>query len=697
MFNWLFTEFIASLHMRILTLIVLSLICYACNQRTVSKDLFDKQLAIESNYYKPAGNFITQREFGKAIKFADSIFYNTKHQSFLAPLQYHTFKYVVYEISGNDNALLLQLDSMATFIENNHLQQQGAIIYSEALLKKAKLLFRSHQPEVANAIFFKVQEFSKQFNTLETQYSIAEQLAFIAYQQKNFQQALLSFKEVWAIQVLLPNYKYDYYKTSELINNVALCFNKLGKQDSALIYYRRAIAVLEAHKRKITPHDLDVASSIAGAEKSKGVVLGNMANLLYKKGNIDTAILLSKQSIAINTKGCCEQHDAQLVQMRLIDMYADKHLYDSMFIELQSIRKALDTMPNIQPELNYQRQMALYYDVVNQPQKAYSYLKRFSVMKDSLNALEQKDAESNIIKDLQIKKQAADLGLLKKNNQLSTLYLYITIGLIVASFIIIGLVYVNFKKSRKANATLTLLNQQVIEQKAELELANKDKDRILRVVAHDLRNPISGIAALSKTVIDAGLEDAKQEKYLQLIEKTANSSLGLINELLQANTLAPATNFQDVNLNQLLQHTVTLTQHQAQAKQQIIVLQLPDYNIVLPLVYENFERVMVNLITNAIKFSPTNTTVSVSLQQADNFATISISDTGIGIPAQHINEVFTALPSIKRTGTAGEKSFGLGLSICKQIVAAHNGKIWVKSVEGAGSNFYIQLPLNSNS
>lgn len=676
--------------------ILLALTCLmSCKQSAISKEEFNKQLFDSAKYLSPAVDLMGKREFKRSLEVIDSLYASNRNKTFFSPLQYYDVKKIIYQNAGDEDGFFLYIDSAISFLEKNNLENVSAEYYCGLLLAKSSILFNKHQPDVANNLFFQVEEFSRQTNDLMSQSIIAEQLAYIAYQQKNYQQAAKSFKETWYLQLQIKPFT-DFYSLAKTVNNIALSFDKSGNSDSAIAYYDIALNVIESHKEKMSNY-VTKASSLESANKSKAVVQGNIAHLLYKKGLIDSAIALSKQSIAINTKGCCEQRDAQLVQMRLIDMYADKQRYDSMFLQLQDLRKALDTMPSIQPELNYQRQMAKYYEVANAPQKAYPFFKRYVAMNDSLKALEIKDAESNIVKDLQLKKQEADLGLLKKNNQLSTLYLYITIGLIIASFIIIALVFVNFKKSRKANASLLLLNQQVSEQKVELEQANKDKDRILRVVAHDLRNPIGGIAALSKTVIEAGLGDAKQEKYLQLIEKTANSSLGLINELLQANSLAPATNFQDVNLNQLLQHTVTLTQHQAQAKQQKIALHLPDNNITLPLVYENFERVMVNLITNAIKFSPVNNSIIVALQQDEQTATIAVKDTGIGIPEQHIKDVFTALPSIKRTGTAGEKSFGLGLSICKQIVEAHNGKIWVESVEGEGTNFYIQLPLATNT
>lgn len=679
--------------MRLFIIIAMAILCSSCYKHKLSKEEAEKQYNHGIKDFRPAIDLFTDGKYRKALQVNDSLQNTYKKYPIILITGYTNF-YAIYDRMNLDDSALLYQNRLIDLIEKNELDKTFPLIYSHALVQKAATLFKLHLPEQANELFFTSQKFSEANNSIDAQFEIQEQMAYILYRQTDFQQALVNFKKSAVLYPLIQ--PKDYFKQAELINNTALCFNKLKIIDSAIFYYNKALQLVEHHQDQIVSFSKNKQESRITANKSKGVILGNLAHIFMDLRQLDTAIVLSKKSIEFNTVFGGEQRDAQLVQMRLIDIYGRQHQLGNMAKELASLRKNLDTLPSTEPELNYQKQMAKYYEVANQPQKAYSYFKRYVVMNDSLNALEHKDAESNIVKDLQLKKQEADLGLLKKNNQLNTLYLYITIGLIVASFIIIALVHLNFKKSRKANATLTFLIEQVNKQKVELELANKDKDRILRVVAHDLRNPIGGIAALSKTVIDEGLEDAKQGKYLQLIEKTANSSLGLINELLQANTLVPATNFQDVNLNQLLQHTVTLTQHQAQAKQQTIALQLPVNNIILPLVYENFERVMVNLITNAVKFSPANTAVTVVLQQDEQFVKIIVRDKGIGIPAQHIKDVFTALPSIKRIGTAGEKSFGLGLSICKQIIEANNGKIWVESVEGQGTSVYIQMPLASN-
>jgi len=104
-------------------------------------------------------------------------------------------------------------------------------------------------------------------------------------------------------------------------------------------------------------------------------------------------------------------------------------------------------------------------------------------------------------------------------------------------------------------------------------------------------------------------------------------------------------------------------------------------------------RMINNLLGNAIKFSSAGEEIIIAAEQKDKTILISVKDNGIGIPPGMQNEVFNTFSGIRRMGTAGEKSFGLGLSICKQIVEAHNGEIWVESEPGKGSVFFVELPL----
>ena len=105
------------------------------------------------------------------------------------------------------------------------------------------------------------------------------------------------------------------------------------------------------------------------------------------------------------------------------------------------------------------------------------------------------------------------------------------------------------------------------------------------------------------------------------------------------------------------------------------------------------ERMINNLLSNAIKFSPAGEKITIELEHRGTMVLISVADKGIGIPAEVQSELFNTFSAARRKGTAGEKSFGLGLSISKQIIEAHRGKIWVESKPGNGSVFYVELPV----
>jgi two-component system sensor histidine kinase VicK len=110
---------------------------------------------------------------------------------------------------------------------------------------------------------------------------------------------------------------------------------------------------------------------------------------------------------------------------------------------------------------------------------------------------------------------------------------------------------------------------------------------------------------------------------------------------------------------------------------------------------EKIWRVISNLISNAIKFSPNGAIINLKITGDNDAIKIAVADNGIGIPDNIKDLVFNKFTSAKRPGTAGEKSFGLGLSICRQIIENHDGEIWFESNTDNGTTFYISLPLVS--
>jgi len=369
---------------------------------------------------------------------------------------------------------------------------------------------------------------------------------------------------------------------------------------------------------------------------------------------------------------------------------------------LADLRQNLDTLKNDKVELGWRRLMAEYYSKNNLPLEQIKYYDGYISLKDSLDEAQMAVNEADITQEFKAQSAQLEIKLLQKDNQLSHLYLWITIWLSLMALIIVALVYYYYRQGKKNIRTLTMLNSEIGEQKdklefavVELEKSNTDKERILRVVAHDLRDPIGGAATLINTVINEVMPDEYEKQSLNLVEKTLANSLMLINELVELDLGKEhiLLNKELTDINETVKHCAALMQLIAAKKSQKVQSSTLPKPLNVYIDSDKIERMLNNLIGNAIKFSPAGETIGIELERKDKAVLIAVKDNGIGVPPQLQTEVFNTLGATRRAGTAGEKSFGLGLSICRQIAEAHNGRIWVQSEPGSGSNFYVELPL----
>jgi signal transduction histidine kinase len=360
------------------------------------------------------------------------------------------------------------------------------------------------------------------------------------------------------------------------------------------------------------------------------------------------------------------------------------------------MRLQFDTVKNSDAEANWNMLMAGYFKKNKDFARALPYMETFHRIKDSL-------AERNhVLKENDINEQVASFEkqyqiIDLKNRQ--RIYLFAWLIFIAMTSIIIMLIYRNWKRSRNEIGVISALNQQVNLQKADLEKtlvdlenSSQEKDRILRTVAHDLRNPLGGIASLTSVMVHDTDYNNDQIELLRIIKDTAHDSLELINEILEATSSTTAElQKQYVDINALLNTSVELMRFKAAEKNQKIMLNTLEAPEELLISREKIWRVMSNLISNAIKFSPVGAVIRVSITDEGNDVQISVNDQGIGIPDDIKNKVFNIFTDATRPGTLGEKSFGLGLSICRQIIEKHHGKIWFESNSEMGTTFYVRL------
>jgi signal transduction histidine kinase len=227
----------------------------------------------------------------------------------------------------------------------------------------------------------------------------------------------------------------------------------------------------------------------------------------------------------------------------------------------------------------------------------------------------------------------------------------------------------------------------------KLQQLNDTKDAILSVVAHDLRNPISAITGFTD-VLKQNHNNSITQKHLDLISKSCNYSLSIINDLLDITQLGNEEfklELNDYELNSAIKQAMNSFDFQLREKGIELVFNTTHEDIFVRLNPDKFNSVLSNLISNAIKFSNPNNRIIINTKLHHKEVLITCQDFGIGIPENMQQIIFNRFTKAGRTGTSGEKSFGLGMSIVKQIIKLHHGKIWLESEEQKGTTFFVQL------
>lgn len=228
----------------------------------------------------------------------------------------------------------------------------------------------------------------------------------------------------------------------------------------------------------------------------------------------------------------------------------------------------------------------------------------------------------------------------------------------------------------------------------ELSIAKEQKEKILNTVAHDLRSPINNISAISQVMLADEKLSTDQKELMTLIKHSSSSSLVLINDLLKkTDALNDILQLQRTDLNALVTQTVALLEITAAKKDIRIQSDNGPQELPVNMDANKMERVITNLLNNAIKFSPVDSVIQVKVSKEGKEAMLVVADQGIGIAKADQGKIFDIFTHARRKGTEGEVSYGIGLSICKKIVEQHGGTITLESEVNKGTRFFVRLPL----
>jgi two-component system phosphate regulon sensor histidine kinase PhoR len=214
-------------------------------------------------------------------------------------------------------------------------------------------------------------------------------------------------------------------------------------------------------------------------------------------------------------------------------------------------------------------------------------------------------------------------------------------------------------------------------------------------ISHELRTPLASIKALVDTLRDGALSDPPAaEHFLGRMEIEVDSMTQMVQELLELSRIesgqAPLRLF-PYGLAALVEPAVERLRPQAARAGITLTIVLPDDLPQIMVDADRIRQVVINLVHNAIKFTPAGGFVTVTARVVHDGIVVSVADTGIGIPAEDLPRIFERFYKADRARSGG--GTGLGLAIAKHTIQAHNGRLWVESVEGKGSTFSFTLPL----
>jgi len=588
---------------------------------------------------------------------------------------------------------LIYCDSMLYVLKDVADNKKYTKSYVNALLNKGDVLVAQKRLTEAFEFYYKAKKIGETTHDTAFLADYYNQLGMICYRQEKYAEAAKYFKLATQLRQICGLQDFGAFSfIQENLDNTALSYDRGGNYDSAEVYFRKALDYINANEGRFQ----EAANQRRYAITAKGIIYGNQSFMYLKKGDTASVEPLLLESIRINNQPGFANEDAYFTQLRLANLYINTNRMSKAFEVLKSVKSALDSIaqPDRELRLRWLKAEQTWFEKTNQPDKAYAFLKEYTYIKDSLDSRNRKLHEADISREFDNVARQQEIIALKNDDRLKTILLVITSLFLASVMAIAFLIWKTWLRSKQNLQLVGIQNDRLTTALRNLESRDQENAALLKVIIHDLKNPVGNIGAIAGLLLDGEEFDQAQRKAMyQMIANAGNQAFEIINQLLEHKNKGQLAGLKSemTDLPRLLMECIDLLQFKAQQKRQRIrVGRVP-----AGLAYLDRDKIwqlFTNLIDNAIKFSSERAVISISATRTDNTFTIMIKDKGIGIPPELKEKIFEMHTSAGRPGTAGEQSFGLGLSISRKIAEMHNGHLWFESIPGKETTFYVELP-----
>lgn len=268
------------------------------------------------------------------------------------------------------------------------------------------------------------------------------------------------------------------------------------------------------------------------------------------------------------------------------------------------------------------------------------------------------------------------------------------------SIMVVVALYIQCKHKKKSELKLQMLNEEVLRKSQQLHQINEERNNIMRIIAHDLRSPISSFENLSKLILfylhKNRTEDLKELMHdLDLSVHSLNNTLNNLLNLAFDSETNSALSTEITSVNELSKDVNTMLQSKILEKNIQINYHIPEESV-FNINPEILKVVLRNILDNAIKFSEKGSQIDLHFTENKTQAQLSIVDCGTGISPEKLAEIFVPYAHKQSTGTAGEKGLGVGLILSNKLINAYDGQIKIKSKLNEGSEVTIIIPKKEN-
>lgn len=603
-----------------------------------------------------------------------------------------------------------RITALAQSSEIQHLQKilpgiSDSIQYVNALNRIAMLLYEKN---IDSTFYYAriAREISTRLEYKKGEADAINNLGIFYDLKGNVQLALQYYNEAY------NRYKAIRDTENEVqgLMNIAGVYNEMGKDDRAIRNFKKALNRGRKLKRDsimglvIYDYLLEYPHSVRPDSVDYYIARARTIGIKY---NDQRLLLVLDQLIADNYIRNNKRDEGLALLKQTIDKALDNNLYYlslDIIIDMGGEEIKTDTSQGLgyykealsiadnKGYLIYSQMLARklydFYAAEKDYATAYYYSNQLLKFRDQQDRLNLKSGIDYI--DYAVKEQ--QLAASRTRSEYATVFLVLAIMICIVMFVAAMILWRNWKKTIETEKALRLQFEQAEKTTEALDTMNKNYARLIKIVAHDLRNPLGAVGTMASLIAEKKPGD-EVEELTGLIQTSVDNSLRLINELLKPDLDSQQNLHREpIVVDELLQQCVSLLNFRAKDKGQELIFKA-GARVEIMADREKLWRVMNNLIVNAIKFSPGGSRIFVASGKQGKMICISVTDAGIGIAKEVQEKIFDPFTSARRNGTDGEQPFGLGLYISKQIVEAHGGKIRVKSEPGHGTEFIVELPL----